>query len=130
MLRDRLRLAGAKWACGKGECGACTVMMNGRAALSCLVMAAQAEGAEIVTVEGLGRDGALHPVQQAFVEAGAVQCGYCTPGMVMIAWALLQRSPHPTPEEIREELAGNLCRCTGYQKLLDAVALAAGRGRP
>lgn len=130
VLRDRLRLTGAKWACGRGECGACTVVMNGRTALSCLVMAAQAEGADIVTVEGIAADGALDPLQQAFVEAGAVQCGYCTPGMVVSAWALLRRNPHPSSQDIIEALEGNLCRCTGYQKVLEAVARAAARSQP
>lgn len=125
VLRERLGLAGAKESCGKGECGACTVVMNGRTVNSCLVMAAQADGAELLTVEGLADPGGpLDPVQQAFVEMGAVQCGYCMPGMVMSAWALLRQNPEPTAAEIREGLEGNLCRCTGYQKILEAVALA------
>lgn len=128
VLRERLGLVGTKESCGKGECGACTVVMNGRTVNACLVMAAQAEGAQVLTVEGLsGPGGRLHPVQQAFVEAGAVQCGYCMPGMVVSAWALLQKDPHPTPEAIREGLEGNLCRCTGYQKVFEAVELAARR---
>ncbi len=128
VLRERLGLVGTKESCGKGECGACTVVMNGRTVNACLVMAAQAEGAQVLTVEGLsGPGGRLHPVQQAFVEAGAVQCGYCMPGMVVSAWALLQKNPHPTPEAIREGLEGNLCRCTGYQKVFEAVELAARR---
>lgn len=128
VLRERLGLVGAKESCGKGECGACTVIMNGKAVNACLVMAAQAEGANLLTVEGLAQlDGSLHPIQQAFLDAGAVQCGYCTPGMVMSAWALLRQNPHPSPTEIRTGMSGNLCRCTGYQKILSAVSLAAER---
>jgi carbon-monoxide dehydrogenase small subunit len=128
VLRERLGLVGAKEPCGKGECGGCTVLLNGMAVNSCLVMAAQADGAEVVTVEGLVSEGhLLHPVQQAFVEAGAVQCGFCMPGMVMSAYSLLQQNPHPTPVEVKEGMEGNLCRCTGYQKVFDAVALAAER---
>ncbi|MGE5675232.1 MAG: (2Fe-2S)-binding protein [Mycobacterium leprae] len=128
VLRERLGLVGAKESCGKGECGACTVIMNGKAVNACLVMAAQAEGANLLTVEGLAQlDGSLHPIQQAFLDAGAVQCGYCTPGMVMSAWALLHQNPHPSPTEIRTGMSGNLCRCTGYQKILSAVSLAAER---
>ncbi|MDF2626813.1 MAG: (2Fe-2S)-binding protein [Symbiobacteriaceae bacterium] len=130
VLRERLGLVGAKEPCGKGECGGCTVLMNGQTVNACLVMAAQAEGAEVLTVEGLAApDGKLHPVQQAFVEAGAVQCGYCMTGMVMSAFSLLQQNPQPTEAEIKEGMEGNLCRCTGYQKVFDAVNLAAGRLR-
>ncbi|HEY3365420.1 MAG TPA: (2Fe-2S)-binding protein [Symbiobacteriaceae bacterium] len=129
VLREELNLMGAKESCGKGECGSCTVMLNGQAVNSCLVMAAQADGAEVLTVEGLlGPAGLLHPVQQAFVDTGAVQCGYCTPGMVMSAYALLQENPHPSEREIREGMAGNLCRCTGYQKIFEAVTRAAEGG--
>jgi aerobic carbon-monoxide dehydrogenase small subunit len=124
VLRERLGLTGARESCGKGECGACTVLLNGLTVNACLVMAARAEGAEILTVEGLTPG----PLQQAFAEAGAVQCGYCTPGMLLSAHALLQRNPHPTRAEIRESMAGNLCRCTGYQKIFDAVAQAAEGG--
>lgn len=130
VLRERLGLIGAKEPCGKGECGGCTVLMNGQTVNSCLVMAAQAEGADVLTVEGLAApDGELHPIQQAFVEAGAVQCGYCMTGMVMSAYSLLNRNPHPNLEEIKEGMEGNLCRCTGYQKVFDAVNLAASRMR-
>jgi carbon-monoxide dehydrogenase small subunit len=125
VLRDRLGLPGSKNACEQGECGSCSIYLDGEVVCACLVLAAQAEGAEIVTVEGLGDDG-LDPVQEAFLAAGAVQCGFCTPGMIVSAHALLRRSPDPTDAEIRAALAGNLCRCTGYKKILDAVRLAAG----
>jgi carbon-monoxide dehydrogenase small subunit len=125
-LRERLGLPGSKNACEQGECGSCSVLLDGRLVCSCLVLAAQAEGHDVVTVEGLGAEGALHPVQDAFVQAGAVQCGFCTPGLVVAAADLLQRSPRPADDEIREALSGNLCRCTGYQKILEAVRLAAG----
>ena len=124
-LRERLGLPGSKNACEQGECGSCSVLLDGRLVCSCLVLAAQAEGHDVVTVEGLGAEGALHPVQDAFVQAGAVQCGFCTPGLVVAAADLLQRSPRPADDEIREALSGNLCRCTGYQKILEAVRLAA-----
>lgn len=126
-LRDRLRLPGSKNACEQGECGSCSVLLDGALVCSCLVLAGQADGHEVVTVEGLADEGHLHPVQEAFTEAGAVQCGFCTPGLVVAATDLLQRIPEPTDDEIREALSGNLCRCTGYQKILDAVHLAAGR---
>jgi carbon-monoxide dehydrogenase small subunit len=126
-LRDRLGLPGSKNACEQGECGSCSVLLDGVLVCSCLVLAAQADGHDVVTVEGLGRDGSLHPVQEAFAETGAVQCGFCTPGLVVAAADLLRRTPAPTEDEIREALSGNLCRCTGYQKVLDAVQLAAGR---
>jgi aerobic carbon-monoxide dehydrogenase small subunit len=127
VLRERLGLPGSKNACEQGECGSCSVYLNGTLACACLVLAGQAEGAEIVTVEGLAGDGELHPVQQAFVEAGAVQCGFCTPGLVVATHDLLEREPRPTDAQVREALAGNLCRCTGYEKILDAVRLAAER---
>ncbi|HSI97276.1 MAG TPA: (2Fe-2S)-binding protein, partial [Gaiellaceae bacterium] len=114
-------------ACEQGECGSCSVLLDGVLVCSCLVLAVQASGHEVVTVEGLARDGALHPVQDAFAEAGAVQCGFCTPGFIVAAANLLSRSPEPSEDEIREALSGNLCRCTGYQKILDAVRLAAAR---
>ena len=126
-LRDRLGLPGSKNACEQGECGSCSVLLDGTLVCSCLVLAAQADGHEVVTVEGLAEDGVLHPVQDAFAETGAVQCGFCTPGFVVAAVDLLRRSPSPTDDEIREALSGNLCRCTGYQKILDAVRLAAAR---
>ena len=123
-LRDRLRLPGSKNACEQGECGSCSVLLDGTLVCSCLVLAAQADGHEVLTVEGLASDGALHPVQEAFADAGAVQCGFCTPGLVVAAADLLRRNPDPTEDEIREALSGNLCRCTGYQKILDAVQIA------
>jgi carbon-monoxide dehydrogenase small subunit len=126
-LRDRLGLPGSKNACEQGECGSCSVLLDGVLVCSCLVLAAQAEGHEVVTVEGLVEDGRLHPVQEAFAETGAVQCGFCTPGLVVSAADLLRRVPDPTDDEVREALSGNLCRCTGYQKVLDAVRLAASR---
>jgi len=126
VLREDLHLTGAKDACGgEGECGACTVLMNGEPVNSCLVMIGQAEGSQVVTIEGLGSAGEPHPVQKAFVDAGAVQCGYCTPGAVLAAKALLDRSPNPDDGQIREALAGNLCRCTGYTKMIAAVHMAA-----
>ncbi len=126
-LRDRLELPGSKNACEQGECGSCSVLLDGELVCSCLVLAAQADGHEVVTVEGLAADGELHPVQEAFADTGAVQCGFCTPGFVVAAADLLRRVPDPTDDEIREALSGNLCRCTGYAKILDAVHLAAGR---
>jgi aerobic carbon-monoxide dehydrogenase small subunit len=128
LLRERLGLPGSKNACEQGECGSCTVLLNGQAVCSCLVAAPQATGATVTTVEGLARSAdQLHPVQQAFVDAGAVQCGFCTPGLVVTVADLLDRHPAPTEAQTREALAGNLCRCTGYAKILDAVQLAAGR---
>ena len=124
-LRDRLELPGSKNACEQGECGSCSVLLDGELVCSCLVLAAQADGHAVVTVEGLGTDGELHPVQEAFADTGAVQCGFCTPGFVVAAADLLHRVPDPTDDEIREALSGNLCRCTGYQKILDAVRQAA-----
>ena len=127
VLRERLGLPGAKNACEQGECGSCSVYLDGELVCACLVLAGQAEGREVTTVEGLAPDGGLHPVQEAFLEAGAVQCGFCTPGLIVATDDLLNRIPEPTEAEIREALAGNLCRCTGYEKILDAVRLAAGR---
>lgn len=126
VLRERLGLLGAKPACEQGECGSCSVIMDGEVVCACLVMAADAEGAEIVTVEGLGTAERLHPVQQAFLEHGAVQCGYCTPGLVVAAAHLLDTLPSPTRDEIREALAGNICRCTGYGAILRAVVATGG----
>ena len=125
MLRDTLELPGSKNACEQGECGSCSVLMDGELVCSCLVLAAQTDGHEIVTVEGLADEDGLHPVQQAFVDAGAVQCGFCTPGLVVAVADLLERSPTPSDDEIREALSGNVCRCTGYVKIFDAVRLAA-----
>jgi len=126
-LREQLGLSGSKNACEQGECGSCSVLLDGKLVCSCLVLAAQADGHHVRTVEGLAADGGLHPVQEAFVEAGAVQCGFCTPGLIMATVDLLDRVPSPTDDEIREALSGNLCRCTGYQKIFDAVKAVAGR---
>ncbi len=126
-LREHLGLPGSKNACEQGECGACSVYLDGLLVCSCLVLAGQAQGREVVTVEGIAGADGLHEVQQAFVEVGAVQCGFCTPGLIVACHDLLRRSPHPSDPEIREALAGNLCRCTGYEKILDAVRLAADR---
>lgn len=126
-LRERLGLPGSKNACEQGECGSCSVLLDGTLVCACLVLAAQADGHEVVTVEGLVEEGRLHRVQEAFVEAGAVQCGFCTPGLVVATADLLERSPDPGDDEIREALSGNLCRCTGYTKIFDAVRLAASR---
>jgi carbon-monoxide dehydrogenase small subunit len=125
VLRERLGLPGAKNACEQGECGSCSVYLDGTLVCSCLVLAGQAEGREIVTVEGLAGEGELSKVQEAFLAAGAVQCGFCTPGLIVATDDLLKRNPEPTDAEIREALAGNLCRCTGYEKILDAVRAAA-----
>ena len=124
-LREQLGLPGSKNACEQGECGSCSVLLDGKLVCSCLVLAAQAEGHEIVTVEGLADDGRLHKVQEAFVAAGAVQCGFCTPGLVVAAADLLKRNVYPSDDDIREALSGNLCRCTGYAKIFDAVRMAA-----
>jgi len=124
-LREKLGFPGSKNACEQGECGSCSVLLDGTLVCSCLVLAAQADGHEVTTVEGLAQNDELHPVQQAFVEAGAVQCGFCTPGLVVATHDLLQRTPHPSDDEIREALSGNLCRCTGYAKIFDAVRAAA-----
>ena len=126
-LREKLGLPGSKNACEQGECGSCSVLLDGTLVCSCLVLAAQADGHEVTTVEGLAGGESLHPVQQAFVETGAVQCGFCTPGLVVAAADLLRRRPSPSDDEIREALSGNLCRCTGYAKILDAVRRAAER---
>ncbi|CAK7075492.1 (2Fe-2S)-binding protein [Tissierella sp. P1] len=124
LLRDELGFVGTKEGCGEGECGACTVIMDGETVNSCLVMAFQANGSSIVTIEGLERDGKLHPVQQAYIDVGAVQCGFCIPGMVLSTKALLDKNPNPTRGEIREGISGNLCRCTGYNKMIDATERA------
>ena len=127
VLRERLGLPGAKNACEQGECGSCSVYVDGQLVCACLVLAGQAEGREVTTVEGLAPEDELSPVQEAFLEAGAVQCGFCTPGLIVATDDLLGRNPAPTDGEIREALAGNLCRCTGYEKILDAVRMAAAR---
>jgi carbon-monoxide dehydrogenase small subunit len=127
VLRERMGLPGSKNACEQGECGSCSVYLDGSLVCACLVLAGQAEGRDIVTVEGIGSEATPHPVQAAFAEAGAVQCGFCTPGLVVAAHDLLRRVPQPTTVQIREALAGNICRCTGYAKIIDAVHLAAGR---
>ena len=125
ILREDLGLTGTKEGCGAGECGACTILVGNEPRLSCLMLAAQLEGLNITTVEGLSKDGELHPLQQAFARSGAVQCGFCTPGMLMTALAFLKKNPHPDRAAIREALSGNLCRCTGYQKIIDAIETAA-----
>ncbi len=131
VLRERMGFPGTKNACEQGECGSCSVYLDGTLVCACLVAAAQAHGRDVRTVEGLaGADGVLHPIQQAFVETGAVQCGFCTPGLIVATHDLLARNPAPADAEIREALAGNLCRCTGYEKILDAVRLAAQRTAP
>jgi aerobic carbon-monoxide dehydrogenase small subunit len=127
VLRERLGYPGSKNACEQGECGSCSVLLDGTLVCACLVLAAQADGHDVVTVEGLAEDESLHRVQEAFVAAGAVQCGFCTPGLVVAAADLLQRTPEPTDDQIREALSGNLCRCTGYAKIFDAVRMAAAR---
>jgi carbon-monoxide dehydrogenase small subunit len=126
-LRDSLELKGSKLCCNTGECGACTVIFNGKPINSCVTLAADAEGAEITTIEGLADGNKLHAVQQAFIDTGAVQCGYCTPGYVMSVKALLDRTTKPSPEDIEEAVSGNICRCTGYAKIVDAIQLAADR---
>lgn len=123
-LRDGLGLTGTKIGCGHGECGACTVLLDGEPVNSCLVFAAQCEGRKVVTIEGLAESGVLDRIREAFIEAGAVQCGYCTPGMAVSAYALLSSNPHPTRDEIVEAISGNLCRCTGYVKIIEAVSRA------
>jgi aerobic carbon-monoxide dehydrogenase small subunit len=128
VLRDQLHLTGTKECCAEGECGACTVLLNDRAVTSCLVLAAEADGHAILTIEGLAHHGHLDPLQQAFIEHGAVQCGFCIPGMIMAARYLLMTNPHPTMTEIEEGLAGNLCRCAGYSRIVAAVAAAAELG--
>jgi len=127
LLRDDLHLTGTKEGCGKGECGACTVIMNDELVASCLILAPQADGAVITTIEGIGDGENLDPIQEAFIETGAVQCGFCTPGMILAAKKLLEENSHPDEEEIKRSISGNLCRCTGYQKIFDAIKLAGDR---
>ena len=124
-LREDLRLTGTKQGCGAGDCGTCTVLLDGRPVNACLILAVQAEGHEVVTIEGVARGAELHPLQRAFIEHGAVQCGFCTPGMVLSGVALLEENADPTPDEVRVAISGNLCRCTGYQKIVEAVMAAA-----
>jgi len=125
VVRDELRLTGAKEGCGTGDCGACSMIVNGKLVTACLMLAPQASGAAITTIEGLAQDGQLHPVQRAFIETGGVQCGFCIPGMILAGKTLLDHNPHPSEHEIREAIAGNLCRCTGYTKIVEAIAAAA-----
>lgn len=125
LLREELGLTGTKECCGSGECGACTILVDGESRLSCLMLAAQLTGRSVTTIEGVAGEAGMHIVQRAFVEQGAVQCGFCTPGMILATLDLLRRIPNPTREEVRRELSGNLCRCTGYQKIVDAVMVAA-----
>ena len=125
VIRDNLELTGAKQACDQGDCGGCTVLMDGKPVLSCLVLAIEAQGKEIITIEGLAKEGKLDPVQQAFVDKGAIQCGFCSPGMIMSAKALLNKNPSPTEYEIKKAISGNLCRCTGYIKIIEAIKVAA-----
>lgn len=124
VLRDKLHLTGTRSGCQMGDCGACTILLNGRAVNACLILAVEVENCTVETIEGLAKNGKLHPVQQAFVDHGAIQCGYCTPGMVMAAKALLDKNPNPTEDEVRRGLAGNICRCTGYAKIIEAVLVA------
>jgi len=126
-VREQLRLTGSKEGCGTGDCGACSMIVDGRLITSCLMLAAQADGRQVLTIEGLAQNGTLHPIQQAFIDTGGVQCGFCTPGMIMATKALLDRNSKPVLDDVREGLAGNLCRCTGYSKIYEAVLAAAER---
>jgi carbon-monoxide dehydrogenase small subunit len=124
LLRRKLKITSVKRGCEVGECGSCTVLLDGKPVVSCLVLAPMVEGKEVTTLEGISEDGELHPLQLAFIKAGAVQCGFCTPGIILTAKALLDKNPNPTPEEIKEAIQGNLCRCTGYTKIIEAIQLA------
>lgn len=128
VLRNDLELTGTKYGCGEGECGACSVLLNGKVVNSCLVLALECEGSHILTIEGLSTNGRLHPIQKAFVDHGAIQCGFCTPGMIMATYDLLEANPSPTASEVKRGLEGNLCRCTGYRKIVDAVLSLAREG--
>ena len=128
VLRNILKLTGTKEGCGQGECGACTVLLNGKPVNSCIIYMPQVNGQEVTTIEGLAADGKLDPLQQSFIDHGAIQCGYCTPGMILAAKALLLENPAPTREEIKESISGNLCRCTGYKKIIDAIEEVASKG--
>ncbi len=128
VLRDKLGLTEVKKGCGSGECGACTVLVDGKAVNSCLMLAVKADGRQITTVKGLSTDGKLHPLQEKFIEHGAIQCGYCTPGMILAAKALLDSNPHPSEEEVRVAISGNICRCTGYQQIVEAILATAAEG--
>lgn len=130
VLREDLALTGTKKGCDTGDCGTCTVILDGKSVLSCLVLAVEAAGKEVLTIEGLAQAGRLHPLQTAFIEHGAIQCGFCTPGMILSARALLEENPHPTEEEIRAGISGNLCRCTGYAKIVEAIQAAAEGEQP
>ena len=127
VLRDRFGLTGVREACGRGDCGSCTVILEGKVVDSCLVLAVDTRDKEVLTIEGLGKGGKLHPIQEAFIEHGAIQCGFCTPGMILSAKALLDENPSPTEEDVREAIVGNLCRCTGYNKIVEAILEAAGK---
>ena len=129
VLRDEIGLTGTNRGCNQGDCGACTIILNGKAVNSCLLLAVDAEGGDILTIEGLAADGVLHPLQQAFIDEGAVQCGYCTPGMIMQSLAFLRENPKPSPGEVKEAIEGNLCRCTGYIKIVNAVLSASKKMR-
>lgn len=128
VLRDTLNLTGTKEACGKGDCGACTVLLDGKAVNSCLTLAIEAQGKNIITIEGLAQDGEPHPVQQSFIDHGAIQCGFCSPGMIMAAKALLDQNANPSEDEVKEAISGNLCRCTGYTKIIEAILAAPKKG--
>lgn len=128
VLRETLNLTGTKEGCSKGDCGACTVLLDGKSVNSCLILAIEVQGKDILTIEGLAQDGQLHPIQQGFIEHGAIQCGFCTPGMILSAKALLDKNPQPSEAEVRQAISGNLCRCTGYTKIIEAILAASKTG--